>query len=110
MAIFTSQIAARILKALGPHGPDGVLAFAIFLGVLVSAPTLGLLPCAAFGVGMFILYAVRQVLRERHAERMMHLEIRRKQVAIEDYCAKQQVKLRTAGQASVAPPRPGRRT
>lgn len=108
MAIFPPQTIARILKALGPHGPDGVLAFAIFVGVLVAAPALGLLPCAAFGIAMFVLYAVRQVLRERHAERMARVEIRRKQVAIEDYCAKQQVKLRKKGQAA-AEPRSGRR-
>ena len=85
-----------------------MLAFAIFAGVLVSAPAMGLLPCAAFGVVMFVLYAARQVLRERHAERMARMEIRRKQVAIEDYCAKQQVKLRKKGRAAVVP-RSGRR-
>lgn len=86
MPILPSQLYETIVKYLGPHGPDALLAFVIFAGVF-GATTYGFDPYLAsfFGVAIYGLYSQRRSAAERHAERMAQTELAKTELALRKY-------------------------
>lgn len=94
LSIFSDGVYDSIVKHLGPHGPDGLLAFVIFAGVL-SAILLGLEPylTCGFGLAIFVIYCVRKGYAERHQERLAEQRVSETQLSNQRYREGQRSKL-----------------
>lgn len=84
--MFSPQLNEIIVKYLGPHGPDGLLAFVIFsltLGVigLGAPPYLSIF----FGLAIYVLYSQRRSSAEKHAERMAESDVAKTALGVEKY-------------------------
>ncbi|MGY3036174.1 hypothetical protein ACVIIV_005344 [Bradyrhizobium sp. USDA 4354] len=104
-----SQVYGKIVDFLGPHGPDGLLAFVIFVGVL-AAIKIGIDPYLAtiFGVTIYGLYIARRWGAERHAERMAETEIAKTELELQRYRESQLLKIERAKVKALSPPKAGK--
>jgi len=105
----SSQVYNTIVKYLGPHGPDALLAFVIFAGVL-GAIVGGLDPYLAtgFGIAIYGLYIFRRWGAERHAERMAETEIAKTELELQRYRESQLLKIERAKVKALSPPHAGK--
>jgi hypothetical protein len=92
--LFSAQVYDAIVKYLGPHGPDGLLAFVIFAGA-ISAILSGLDPylISGFGVIIYWIYSRRRGSAEKHAERMAEIEISKTELELQRYREEQLMKI-----------------
>lgn len=84
-----------IVKFLGPHGPDGLLAF-VFLVVASGLIAKGIPPLLVIllvGV-LYGIYAYRQTQAERHKERAAEIAVESKETDLRLLREKQAAKLR----------------
>lgn len=110
MSIFPEGAYDNIIKYLGPHGPDGLLAFVIFAGVL-SGVIAGLDPwlTVGFGIAIYLIYCARKGAAERHEERKAEQEVVRTQLELDRYRIGQRSKLEREKLKRLSPPaKPGK--
>jgi hypothetical protein len=102
---FTSQLYDTIIKFLGPHGPDGLLAFVLFAGALAAIAT-GLDPYLAcgFAVIIYVLYSRRRTSAEHHAERMADADVAKTELALRKYREGQLARIERDKIRALSPP------
>jgi len=85
---------SSIVKHLGPHGPDGLLAFVLFVASS-GLVALGWDPLQTYGfaVIIFAMYGIRQTLRERHQERSAEQAVKERELAIYEEKERQGLKI-----------------
>jgi hypothetical protein len=110
LSIFPDDAYNSIINYLGPHGPDGLLAFVIFAGVL-SGILAGLDPwlTAGFGIAIYLIYCARRGAAERHEERTAEQEVVKTQLELDRYRVGQRSKLEREKLKRLSPPaKPGK--
>lgn len=94
VALPSSKTYESIINFLGPHGPDGLLAFIIFVGVMGAGYAgLDLWFSGLVGVGVYSIYGIRRTLAERHQERSAEQVVVRKELELQEYRERQLAKL-----------------
>jgi hypothetical protein len=94
VALPDSKAYDTIVSYLGPHGPDSLLAFVIFVGVIgAGLAGLNLWFSGFVGVGIYLIYAIRRTLAERHAERTAEGDVAKKQIELQGYRDRQIAKI-----------------
>jgi len=93
--VFSEGTNRQIVKFLGPHGPDALLAFIFFSGA-VGLITAGydIVTVSVFAVVLYAIYAVRQTQGERHRERAAQLAVETKENDLRIYRERQAAKIR----------------
>jgi hypothetical protein len=106
VALPSSKAYDTIVSYLGPHGPDGLLAFVIFVGVIGAGLSgLDLWFSGLVGVGIYLIYAVRRTLAEKHAERTAEREVTEKQLKLAGYRDRQLMKIEREKLKALSAPR-----
>jgi hypothetical protein len=106
VALPDSRAYDTIVSYLGPHGPDNLLAFVVFVGVIgAGLAGLDLWFSGLVGVGIYLIYAVRQTLAERHAERTAEGDVAKKQVELQRYRDRQLAKIEREKIRTLATPK-----
>lgn len=101
---FGSAANKAIIKFLGPHGPDGLLAFVFFTiatGMILKG--IDAIVVITLIVLVYGTYALRQTLAERHKERAARIEVEKKDADLRMFREREQAKIvKGAAKAVVA--------
>ncbi|MBB5046557.1 hypothetical protein HNR60_001305 [Rhodopseudomonas rhenobacensis] len=94
MALPSARAYETIVNYLGPHGPDALLAFVIFAGVIgAGLAGLDLWFSGLVGIGIYLIYAVRRSLAEKHQERSAEQEVAKRELELKIYRDRQLMKV-----------------
>jgi hypothetical protein len=104
------EIISKTVDFLGPYGPDALLAFVLFLAAL-GAVSAGADPWFVGGLALFlyVIYAVRQTLAERHKERLRAKDVETTALNLQKYQIQQRAKLERERLKSLPPSEPKRK-